>query len=273
MRYIVPTFIAVTAAVPAQAQDAAPFTGGYASVTLGYDFQPNDIDEKVYFDRNLDGDYSDTVRTAGGADAFSPGFCNGRYLGPSNVLGCTNDRDNIGYMARLGYDQQYGSLVVGIVTEAGRTEIKDYVTAFSTTPASYVFERGVDYIASVRARVGAAADTTLFYGTFGPTYANLRNRFRTTNTANAFAARGGKDSWGFSAGGGVEQRIGRNFTMGLEYLYTQLNHDDYVVRVSQGTAPATNPFVLAPNTVGTDLLRSDPKFAWHSIRVATGYRF
>ena len=273
MRLFIPALVAITTAVPVHAQDAAPFTGGYASVTLGYDFQPNDVDERVYFDRDLNGTYADTVRTAGGADAFAPGFCNGRYLGASNVLGCTNDRDNLSYSARLGYDQQYGSLVLGIVTELGRTEIKDYVTAFSSTPASYSFERSVDFMASVRARLGLAANDTLFHSSFGPTYANLKNRFRTTNTANSFAPRGGKDSWGFTAGGGVEQRIGRNFTMGLEYLYTQLNHDDYVVRVGRGTAPATNPFVLAPNTTGTDLLRSDPKFQWHSIRLATGYRF
>lgn len=259
---------------PAVAQDYdAPFTGGYVSVTLGYDVQPNDGDDRVYFDRDLNGRYGDTVVTAGGADAFSPGFCGGRYRGAANVLGCTNDRDNISYFARLGYDQQYGNLVLGIVTEFGRSEIKDYTTAFSTTPASYTFERGIDYMASVRARVGYAADTTLFYGTFGPTYANLDNRFYTTNTANSFTARGGKDSWGFAAGGGVEQRIGQSLSFGLEYMYNQLNHDDYVVRAGAGTAAPTNPFILPPNTVGTDLVRSDPVFRWHSMRVHAGYRF
>ena len=39
------------------------------------------------------------------------------------------------------------------------------------------------------------------------------------------------------------------------------------------SAPATNPFVLAPNTAGTDIRRSDDKFRWHSLRATAAFRF
>ncbi|SUJ03601.1 Uncharacterised protein [Sphingomonas paucimobilis] len=59
----------------------------------------------------------------------------------------------------------------------------------------------------------------------------------------------------------------------MEYMYHQYRDDDTRVRVTQGTAPATNPFVLAPNTTGTDIRRSDDKFRWHSLRATAAFRF
>lgn len=262
------------AAAPAFAQDAdAPFSGVWVGASFGYDVQPNDVGERIYFDRNLDGNFNEAVRTATGADAFSPGFCNGRYRGSVNVRGCTNDRDNMSYYARAGVDQQYGNLVLGAYGEFGKTDIKDYVTAFSTTPASYTFERSIDYNGSLKARAGYAAKSTLFYGSFGGTYAKVDHRFYTSNTANSFTPRGKSDQFGYTAGGGVETRVGDHLTFGLEYNYNVINDDGQRVRVGAGTAPATNPFILAPNTTGTDLARSDDRFRWHSMRVTAGYRF
>lgn len=264
---------AALAATPALAQDAdAPFSGLYVGGALGFDSQPNDVGERVFFDRNLDGKFNEAVRTAAGADAFSTGFCNGRSGSAVNGA-CFNDRDDISYWGRVGFDQQYGNIVVGVVGEAGKTQIADYVTAFSTTPAGYSFSRKISYMGSVRGRVGYAAKTTLFYGTFGPTYAKLNNKFFTTNVANSFTRRGDDTEFGYAAGGGVEQRVGAHLSFGLEYMFNQVNDDDYRVRVTQGAAPATNPFVLAPNTTGTDLARSDARFKWHSFRVTAGYRF
>lgn len=262
------------AATPALAQDAdAPYSGAWVGASFGYDVQPNDIGERIFFDRNLDGNFNEPVRTAAGADAFSPGFCNGRYRGAVNVQGCTNDRDNLSYYVRGGVDQQYGNLVIGAMAEFGKSDIRDYVTAFSTTPASYTFERSIDYTGSLKARAGYAAGTTLFYGNFGATYAEVDHQFYTSNTANSFTPRGKDGQFGYTAGGGVETRVGEHFTFGLEYSYNVINDDDQRVRVGAGTAPATNPFVLAPNTSGTDLARSDDRFRWHSMRVTAGYRF
>jgi outer membrane immunogenic protein len=133
--------------------------------------------------------------------------------------------------------------------------------------------REVDYTANARLRLGYAARTTLFYATGGPAYARVDHSFSTSNTANAFAGRGKKDAWGYVAGGGIEQKLGRHFSIGLEYLYNQYKDDNYVVRASAGTAPPTNPFILAPNTTGTDFQRSDDKFRWHSVRATAAFRF
>ena len=49
--------------------------------------------------------------------------------------------------------------------------------------------------------------------------------------------------------------------------------DDNVIRVGRGTAPATNPFVLAPNTTGTDIVRSNDKIEFHAVNIGMSYRF
>ncbi|MBB4085298.1 MULTISPECIES: outer membrane beta-barrel protein [Sphingomonas] len=285
--FTVATAALTLVAAPAFAQDSynqgaettadAPFAGVYVGGSFGYDVQPNDQGSRLLFDRNLDGRFGDTVTLPTGANAFSPGFCKGAArstLSPQNAAtGCRNDKNGIAYYARVGADHQVGNIVYGVVGEFGKAEINDSVSGFSTTPANYVMTRELDWEASIRGRVGYAVDTTLFYGTFGPGYARIDRSFTTSNTANAFALSGDRNQFGFLGGGGIEQKLGRNFSVGLEYMYHQYQDDDARVRVTQGTAPATNPFVLAPNTSGTDIRRSDDKFRWHSIRATAAFRF
>ena len=69
----------------------------------------------------------------------------------------------------------------------------------------------------------------------------------------------------------VERKITPEVTLGIEYLYTQLEDDGFVVRAA-GPAAATNPFLIT-NTNGTDFRRSEEDFEVHSVRVTASYRF
>lgn len=260
-------------ATPALAQDEEPgFDGPYIGVSAGYGFQNNDIGEFQRFDRGFDGS-SDTITTTTGANAFSPGFCNGAARGPVPASGCANDRDGVEYHVRAGWDAQFGDLVVGVVGEFGKSDIRDSVTSFSTTPAFYTMTREIEWQGSVRGRLGYAAGAlTLFYATGGAAYASIDNSFTTNNSVNAFFDNGKSRSWGAVGGGGVEQRIGRNLSIGVEYLYTRYNDDDYRVRATAGNALASNPFVLNGQS-GTEFSRSDPRFDFHAIRATAAFRF
>lgn len=252
--------------------DDQPFSGLYVGGAGGYDIQGNDTGSSLLFDRDLDGRFGDSVLTSTGANAFV-NACHGQARGSQVGLGCNRDHDGWAYYARVGFDKQYGPFVVGVVGEFGKSDVRDYVSSFSSTPAAYVMERKVKWEAGARLRAGYAANTTLFYGTGGGGYARIAHRFSTTNTLNDFDESGNKGKFGLQAGGGVEQKIGDHFSIGLEYMYHSYKDNNYRVRVSQGLAPATNPFILPPNTTGTDLKRSDDVFRWQSIRATAAFRF
>ena len=62
----------VAGPVSAQTPD---WTGLYAGGRVGYAATSLNSKARVLFDRNLDGSFGDTITTAAGANAFSPGFC------------------------------------------------------------------------------------------------------------------------------------------------------------------------------------------------------
>lgn len=256
------------AAAPAAAQ-TADWTGGYVGGQIGYSFQPSDSNERIVFDTNLDGSFGDQVNNAAGANAFSPGFCGGVARGSTPAAGCRKDRDRVEFGVHAGYDYQMDQFVLGGVVEYARTNIRDGVTAYSTTPAFYSFERRLRDTAGLRLRAGLATGETLFYGTGGLAYGKVRNRFTTSNTANTFTDTGNDDAWGYKLGGGIEQKFSPNFSVGLQYLYTSLKDDDY--RVRAGGAAGT-PFTTV-NAAGTDFARTSDRFTYHSVQLTGSFRF
>lgn len=259
---------AVLVAVPVQAQDE--FEGFYAGASIGYDIQAGDGDEFISFDRGSNGSFGETVTTAAGANAFSPGFCGGEATSPQNT-NCTADSDGVAFSARLGYDNQMGKMVLGLVGEISTADVRDSVSAFSTTPAFYYMEREIDYAAALRLRAGyTPAASTLLYATGGVAYAKLDQSFESSNTANSFTVIADDQAWGYQLGGGIEQKIGKSFSVGVEYLYTGYDSDDTLIRVGRGTAPATNPFVLAN---GVDFRRANDSFDLQTIKAVVAYRF
>ncbi|MFD1950340.1 outer membrane protein [Sphingomonas arantia] len=270
---IVPAFgLALAVGSPAMAQVTDSWTGPYVGGQLGYGFQPKDRGEAVLFDNNLDGTFGDTVNTAAGANAFSPGTCGGSAATNVPAGGCVGDRNGVDWKVHAGYDMQFGSIVVGVVGDYGRATISDSVSTYSTTPASYTMTRRLRDNASIRARAGFALGDTLIYGTGGGAWGKVRNSFASTNVANVFTGNGNDDAWGYRVGGGIEQRVAPNFSIGAQYLFTSLKDGSYNVRTSRGTSPANNPFVLV-NTDGTDFRRSGDRFNSHVAAVTASFRF
>lgn len=260
---------------PAFAQDA--WTGGYVGGHVGAVMKPDDSgSDRFLFDTNLDGQFGDTVRTGAGADAFSPGFCNGAARTAVPGGGCSRNNGGADWGVRAGYDWQAGSWVYGVVGEYAMNDVRDAVTAFSTTPAYYTMFRKVDGMAAIRARAGyafGAQAENLVYATGGLAYARIDAVHTTSNGANAFSTRNGRDNVdGYQLGLGYERKVGDNFSVGLEYLFTSLEDEDFRVRSARGNAPATNPFLLV-NPAGTDFRRSDTDFDFDSVRLTATYRF
>ena len=262
--------VLAAAALPAAAQDA--WTGGYVGVYAGAVSEPDDDADRFLFDTNLDGGFNDTVRTAAGADAFSPGFCNGVARDRTPAAGCDENTGGADYGVRAGYDWQVGNWVFGALLEYGANDIRDAVSAFSTTPARYTMIRKIESLAALRGRAGwAFDDRQLAYVTAGIAKASVENRHFSSNTVNTFRDSSEGNAEGTQVGIGYERRIGERWSLSAEYLMTMLEDDDFRVRAS-GPAPATNPFIIA-NPNGTDFRRSDEDFDFGTFRVALSWRF
>lgn len=273
MRTLLSLSLLAALAVPATDAFAQSWQGGYIGLYAGTQTDPDDDNDRILFDTNLDGDFGDNVNTSAGANAFSPGFCDGVAQGPTPAAGCADNTGGGDYGLRAGYDWDASGFVYGLVLDYGLNDARDAVAAFSTTPARYTMLRKVDDLLALRGRVGwtFAGGDTLFYGTAGWARAGIDNTFATSNGVNTFVQRGSSDADGYQYGLGIEHRFWDNVSLGLEYVHTSLDDDETRVR-AQGPAPATNPFILV-NAGGTDFRRSDDDFELDSFRLTANLRF
>ncbi|WP_229814065.1 outer membrane protein [Novosphingobium colocasiae] len=252
---------------------ATHFDGPYVQIFGGLQMNAGDRDDTLVFDTTNDGKYDDQVTTIADVDAFGPGFCNGAANGATPAAGCRADKDKAEYGARIGYDRRMGNFVFGGLIEGTKGGARDATSGFSTTPASYTVQRKMDYSASARLRAGYTPNGgALFYVTGGGSYARIDHDFATTNMANDFTPQGDKKGvWGWQAGGGAEIMLTDSVSLGMEYLYNRYNDKNYRVLVTQGTAPATNPFLL--DSGSTRLKGSNNRFDYHSVRATLGFQF
>jgi outer membrane immunogenic protein len=112
-----------------------------------------------------------------------------------------------------------GSLVLGVEADLQGSGFQDRLVW-----AGSAFSQDLGYFGTVRGRVGLATDRSLFYVTGGFAYGGLKseaiigpNDFRFDATAT-----------GFAAGGGIEMKLGRNFSGKIEYQYINLGPNDPV---------------------------------------------
>jgi len=267
----------------AGAASAQDWSGPYIGLSVGGAMTDDDANERTVFDTNLDGGFNDTVRRSDGQDAFAAtaatpgGFCGGKARGDNLPTGCIDDDEvRTDFAARAGWDFQSGRMVYGVMVEAASVDVEDFATAFSTTPAAYQFNRDLDDVMyAARLRLGyTVGSRSLAYVTGGAAMAKVTDTYFTTNTANSFAPLTSEDdATGYQIGGGFETRMGERITVGLEYLYTDLDAGDgLTVRVGPGAAPLTNPFrIVNPN--GTDQRRESDNIAFHALRLTIAARF
>jgi outer membrane immunogenic protein len=85
------------------------------------------------------------------------------------------------------------------------------------------------WLATVRARVGYAADRVLFYGTAGGAFGNISTNLPGSGNFTS------STEPGWTAGAGVEAAFADNWTARIEYLYVDLENASQTVPVTTGT--------------------------------------
>lgn len=108
--------------------------------------------------------------------------------------------------AQFGYNYQTGPFVIGIEGDAARRSGLAGVGGLDLSN----FRSDHGWIGTLRPRAGVAADNWLFYGTGGLTYGS---------DGDARPGFAGTGRTGWTVGGGVEYASGKQWSLGLEYLY------------------------------------------------------
>ena len=148
----------------------------------------------------------------------------GFYVG-SNAgwgWGSAMGADPSGYLIGLqaGYNFQYASgLLAGIESDIA-------ISGIEGSGASGTF--GLDYLGTVRGRLGYAMDRYLAYGTAGLAYGRGDISFAGLSNEQTHV--------GYTVGAGVEAMIAPNITARLEYLYVDLGRETYTTTLGQTRA-------------------------------------
>jgi outer membrane immunogenic protein len=135
---------------------------------------------------------------------------------------------------QIGYNQQFGNLVLGVeATVSGADLSQDFRSIVPTVN----FSTDVNTIVTVTGRFGVAADQWLFYGKAGWAGAQVEFSGRNTVGPDSFSF----DDWrnGWTVGAGLEYKIARNVSFGVEYSFIELDSDNHNGFTRQGI-----PFTL-----------------------------
>jgi len=115
----------------------------------------------------------------------------------------------------VGANFQTGEFVFGVEGDWDYSGINTGTTS-TVCAVSGSCQTGNNWIATLRGRVGYAADRVLFFGTAGGAFADMQT---TLNGAQST-----KTQAGWTAGAGVEWAFADNWTAKAEYLYVDLGN-------------------------------------------------
>lgn len=162
--------------------------------------------------------------------------------------------------AQVGYNYQFGSVVVGLEADIQYTDMSDTGTSFATDSFAEG-KKELEWFGTVRARLGfAAMDRLLIFATGGLIYGDTKLTHSIFDTTGALFAVGSKSDTqaGWTVGGGLEYAFTNNLTAKAEYLYYDF-----------GDTTAIAPSVIDPSSVA--VLKA--KNRGSIVRVGVNYKF
>jgi outer membrane immunogenic protein len=156
------------------------------------------------------------------------------YLAAGDVFPSLSPKGFIGG-GQIGYNWQVNpSWVIGLEADFQGSDIKASATNFVMPPglvgSSQSLSEKLDFLGTVRGRLGYAAGNWLFYGSGGVAYGDVKS----TLDFAAPAAFGGVGSFisgshsetrvGWAAGGGVNYAVTPNWIIGVDYIHYDIGN-------------------------------------------------
>lgn len=240
---------------PAYVPSAYNWTGWYAGVNVGYGFG-NGNDATFGSNDPVGTNFQQAI--ASGVIPSSLG------LDPRRVIGG----------GQIGYNWQFNNRwVAGLEADLQSADIRDSASVINlepniNLPITTTASSRLEYLGTVRGRLGYAWDRVLFYGTGGLAYGGLRQSASFAAPAvpgvipsQFYSGFNSSTKTGFAAGGGIEYAFFGNWTVRAEYLYYDLGTTTVnIVALPASLASPASAFARFDNS-------------GHIVRAALNYRF
>jgi outer membrane immunogenic protein len=126
---------------------------------------------------------------------------------------------------QLGYNFQYNRFVFGI---EGSVSAADFDRSFASPyfPATDVWSSKLTWLTTVTGRVGYGFETWLPYIKGGFAAGNVETSIR--NNAVGVISQGSAVHAGWTVGGGLEVKLTRQLSLGLEFMHTDLGRSNVI---------------------------------------------
>ncbi len=187
----------------------------------------------------IDGDIDDNFDVEGDDIAEVPADS----MDPNGIMG--------GLQA--GYNFQFDSIVLGVEGDISFGDVDDVIYPSLFSPSGRI-ESQIDWMATIRARVGWAWDRTLFYATGGMAFTDLK--IKVDDDLAGFNDSDKNSYFGWTVGGGVEHAVSDSISLKAEYLYADFGKESYSFSDTQ-----------FPDVKG------DVKLTTHTFRVGVNWLF
>jgi outer membrane immunogenic protein len=189
-----------------------------------------------------------------------------------DASGKTIDSEGALAGGQVGFNHQSGDFVWGIEADAswsdigGTARLLPYPVGYpgNGSPA-WDFESQVDWLATVRMRLGMAAGSALLYATGGVAFGQVDSRLDVVGEGYSAFGEKSETRTGWTVGGGLEWMLARSWTVKAEYLYVNLGEVGGILPGKQTTS--CNP----PCAHTTDGFSGDLEL--HTVRLGLNYKF
>jgi outer membrane immunogenic protein len=151
---------------------------------------------------------------------------------------------------RMGVDVQNGGLVVGVLGDIMVGKISASVADLGGGGSDV--SANIDWLGTVRGRVGVAFDKLLIYGTGGIAFAHVNATVTNLAPGDLESGSTSVQHTGWTAGIGAEMALNPNISLHAEWLYSDYGSQNYHFQDAAGTLDAnthlkSNSFLVGVN--------------------------
>jgi outer membrane immunogenic protein len=144
-----------------------------------------------------------------------------------------------GYLigGQVGSNMQIGAFVIGLEADASYTDVSTNNSSGANGGGARtkVVRSDLDYLGTVRGRLGVAFDRVMIYGTGGLAYGGVTTRVGGDSAASTtLTGRTEDTAIGWAAGAGVEWAFTNNMTFKAEYLHYDLEDQKVALKNAAG---------------------------------------